>query len=259
MTKPSNLLFTLLAVTHTFLLFALAACNLPQSAKPPAMAVEDQAATLVEETLQAEQQPVTLPSPQATPTLAVTETPQPTITPTYSLPVLVVSEDTNCRAGPGQDYEIIAVIRSGKQVEVVGHSTNGNYWIVKEAAGNPCWLWGEYATPSGSIHTVPSMTPPPTTTPGLPAAPSNLRYNFVCAYNGIGSDVTTSLEWNDKARDEKGYRIYRDGAFIAELPANSTSFVETAAIPLGAQVTYSVEAFNDTGASARATISFTCQ
>ncbi len=242
-----------------FAILALTACNLPQASPVPPL--EAQAATLVAATLHAQAMMATPATSQPLSTPPATETPTPTatITPTYATPLLKVSEDTNCRSGPGQDYEIVTVIKAGTQVEILGRPPAGNYWVVRNPAGsNPCWLWGEYATPSGSIHTVPSVTPPPTATPGLPAAPTNLRYNFICAYNGVGTDVTTTLEWNDNARNEKGYRIYRNGTFAAELPPNTTTFAETAAIPLGATMTYSVEAFNDTGPSSRATISFVC-
>jgi uncharacterized protein YraI len=249
-----------LARVLTFLaLLMLTGCNLPQASPVPPL--EAQAATLVAATLNARTMMATPTAAQSMPTLAPTATlpPTATITPTYATPLLKISEDTNCRTGPGQDYEIVTVIKAGKQVEIIGRPPTGNYWVVKNPANsNPCWVWGEYATPSGSIHILPSITPPPTATPGLPAAPSNLRYEFNCAYNGVGTDVTTTLEWNDNARNEKGYRVYRNGSFAIELPPNSTTFAETAAIPLGATMTYSVEAFNDTGPSARASISFTC-
>lgn len=239
------------------LALALTACNLPQPSPLPSL--EDQAATLVAATLQSQPQ-APPPTLQTTPTPVATETPTATITPTYSLPLLVVSKDTNCRTGPGQDYEILTVIRADKQVEILGRPPSGNYWVVKNPAdGTPCWLWGEYATPSGSLHLLPSITPPPTATAGLPAAPTNLRYNFICAYNGVGTNITTTLEWNDNARNEKGYRIYRNGTFVVELPPGSTAFAEVVAVPLGARMTYSVEAFNDTGPSPQASISFTCQ
>lgn len=252
--KPT---YTQLIFVLTLTALLLAACNMPQEPQEPA--VEEQVATLAAATLDAQLSAVP-PTPQASPTLAMTETPEATITPTYSLPLLTVNEDTNCRSGPGQDFEIVTVLRTGKQAEILGRSTSGNYWVIKNPdSGNPCWIWGEYAVASGSFQTLPSMTPPPTAAPSLPAAPSNLRYTFSCAYNGTGSDVTTALEWNDNARNEKGYRIYQGGKFVVELPANSTYYTEVTAIALGAKVTYSVEAFNDTGPSPQASISFSCQ
>lgn len=259
-------------IKHLITLFfimalVISACNLPD---PPqeGLSIEDQAATLVAQTLQAAQAPSQVsilpitPGPQVTPSLAATGTVTTTvtITPTYSLPQLTIIEDTNCRTGPGQDYEIVVVLKAGNKTEILGRSTSGNYWVVKNpSGGSPCWIWGEYSTTSGSTHLLPSMTPPPTATLHPAAAPSNLKYNFSCVYNGAGLDVTTALEWSDNARNEKGYRIYRNGTNVIELPANATSYTETAAIDLGQTVSYSVEAFNDTGPSGQAKISFTCQ
>ncbi len=247
------------ALTCTLLCLLAAACSLPGDTQASPTVDQSQIATFAAATLDAQLSAVP-PTPQATPTLVMTGTPTATITPTYSLPMLTVNEDTNCRTGPGQDFEVVTVFRAGKQAEILGRSTSGDYWIVKNPEnGAPCWIWGEYVAVSGSLHLLPSMTPPPTATQSPPEAPSNLTYTFSCTYNGVGTDVTTSLEWNDNARNEKGYRIYRNGVYVIELPPDSTSYYETAAIDLGGTVSYGVEAFNDTGPSPQASFSFTCQ
>src|SRR5690349_12607286 len=95
------------------LISAMLACNMPGTA--PSISVNDQAATSIAMTFQAGTQSVInipatgtstltpLPTVFLTATSAVTAT----ITPTYSTPMLMVIEQTNCREGPGQDYPIL--------------------------------------------------------------------------------------------------------------------------------------------------------
>ena len=96
------------------LLFAMLACSLPATA--PSLTVDQQAATAVAATLTA--QPGSESESTATVTARVTSTVTaagstatgavtPTITPTYSTPMLTVLQQTNCREGPGQDYQVI--------------------------------------------------------------------------------------------------------------------------------------------------------
>ena len=100
---------------YTFLsiiLITVLACNMPGAA--PTLSVDDQAATIIAATLQAGARngtdvPITATFstvPQITATVA-TIGPTPTITPTYSVPMLTLREQTNCRNGPGQSYDIL--------------------------------------------------------------------------------------------------------------------------------------------------------
>jgi hypothetical protein len=84
--------------------------------------------------------------------------------------------------------------------------------------------------------------------PDPPAAPMRLRAERVC--NGKIYRIT--LNWIDAADNETGYRVYRDGVLIDTLPADSTSYVDNP--PFGGPYTYAVEAFNDGGSSAQATV-----
>ena len=54
------------------------------------------------------------------------------------------------------------------------------------------------------------------------------------------------------ANNESGYKVYRDGVLLATLPANSTSFVDKP--PSGGPYTYEVVAFNEGGASPKASV-----
>jgi len=79
-----------------------------------------------------------------------------------------VSENTNCRNGPGKTYDYLGALMAGESAEVVGQSTDGLYWIIKnpDRAGE-CWLWGQYASVTGPTVALPKFTPPPTPTPAF--------------------------------------------------------------------------------------------
>ena len=246
-----------------FLCFLLAACNMPTSDSDDEL--NNQAATIIAMTLATQSSAVTSTptrenTPLPSPTLAKTGTPTPTITPTYSVPMLKVNEPTNCRTGPGQSFDVLFTLLSGASVEIVGRYPTDNYWVVKvQGMDEPCWIWGEYSTTSGSYWVVPSVTPPPTEAPRPANQPSNLQYSYNCTFNGVNSDVAVTLTWSDQSNDELGYRVFRNNAQVAELPANSKTYSETVAVDATQKNTYGVSAYNAAGESGRATISFSCQ
>lgn len=244
-------------VLFILFIFFLAACNFPTA---PTITLEEQAFTVVAGTLTAQAPRETPVNIKATPAISRTPsqtgTPTPTITPTYSTPLLKVNESTNCRSGPGQSFEILTVLNTGATVEILGRYPQDNYWVIKNPEGGICWIWGEYSTASGSHWTVPSMTPPPPPTQTLPEPPRNFTYAFYCTLAG---EVTTDLTWTDRANNEQGYRIYRNGNLVAELPANSSAYSETIPINIGDTLSYGVASYNNAGSSAQATISFSCQ
>lgn len=76
------------------------------------------------------------------------------------------------------------------------------------------------------------------------AAPGDLRYSYDCS----SGSVNITLNWIDKADNEAGYRVFRDGAKLADLPAGSTSYNDIA--PASGSYQYTVAAFNTGGESA---------
>lgn len=176
-------------------------------------------------------------------------------TPTLHVPAMLgVGDVTNCRSGPGRDYERIVQIQPGQQVEIIGHFPP-NYWVVNTQAGL-CWIAAEFSTPTGNYHTVPTVTAPPTPegiAPKAPTFPKN-GWTYFC-YAGL-ADIT--LRWNDKANNETGYRILRNGEAAAELPANSTYFAETINLAAGQSVGYQVQAYNPSGVSNSVVATMAC-
>ena len=174
-------------------IIGLPACNLLGTGDM-GLSVEERAQTSVAETLavafdvqtivagtlaaagngDGEPEATPVPEPTHTATLQATITPTPTIilTPTPDKPVVSVSVNTNCRQGPGLQYEIVGSLAVGEQAEVVGVAETGNYWVIRNPRrAGECWLWGQYATVVGQISGLPRRTPPPTPTPSFTPTP----------------------------------------------------------------------------------------
>jgi hypothetical protein len=160
--------------------------------------------------------------------------------------MLSVGDVTNCRSGPDPDYDRVVQLVPGQQVEIVGSLPPG-YWLVNTQQGN-CWIAAEFSTPVGNYVTVPIVTAPPTPDGDAPVTPTFRQngWSYFC-YGAGQADIT--LNWNDKADNETGYRILRNGEAVAELPANSTTFAETIELASGQSVSYQIQAYNLLGVS----------
>lgn len=249
-----------IALPVFILVFAMTACNLPSAKQAPPPSDVQTAAALTVEALLAPSatstvkpaSPVVMPD-TSTPTIG----PTGTITPTYSVPMLKVLEQTNCREGPGQDYEVVYTYLSWKELAIVGAYPQENYWLVKsaESSTGECWLWGGYVEVRGSYWVVPSVTPPPTATIPPPKAPS-IKWDYFCSY--ATNQIDVKLTWTDVASNETGYRVIRNGQRVVELPANSNSFSEAIPLVIGEETIYQIEVYNVTGSTISNPISFTC-
>lgn len=224
----------------------ISSCNLPgRGATQPEISTA--AALTVQAAINDSENKTPLASPVATNAVG--------ITPTFSEPRASVGEVTNCRSGPGTNYERVTQLLPNESVEIIGFFPP-NYWIVSTNAGE-CWLSGEFATPSGSFTTVPTVTAPATQTNGdleKPTFPNN-GWSYSC-YGPGKADIT--LTWNDKSATETGYRILRNSEVITELAANATNFAETIDLDSGESVRYIVRAYNSSGESDSDTVNITC-
>lgn len=256
------------ALFFIVLSLAVSACNLPSSTPAPAgSSGDEQVGTGVAQTMESleAQPPTETKAPTNTPTkspptLTATATSTATPTPTYALPILSFEGDTNCRSGPGLNYEIIGTYIEGEKAEILGKHPSENFWVVKSPYGEgDCWVVGDYASASGSYLVVPTMTPPPTNTPSPPTAPTLQEYNYACNWDGSNTNMTMTMTWNDWANNESGYRIYRNGVLIIDLGTNTTTYVDIVVVNLTQTVTYAIEAYNSSGVSGQATFSASCQ
>ncbi len=112
-----------------------------------------------------------LPGETETPEITFTPslTPTQTLTPTPEVAKVYVSKNTNCRTGQGTYFQWLVTLLAGEEAEAVGVDTSGDYWYIRrpDQPTGFCWLWGEYATPTGPYQLLPVYTPIPTPTPGL--------------------------------------------------------------------------------------------
>lgn len=239
------------------------ACNMPFEQVPPPDAIQTAAAL----TLQAVLTPSLTSSP---PTLAVTITSSPrvtrttspvsspttTITPTFSVPIATVRESTNCRTGPGEEYDVVVTYLTGKELEIAGRYDPGNFWLVKsnESPTGTCWLWGQFVDVAGSYWAVSSVTPPPTATARPPRAPGIVAWEFFCSDGNLNFTVT----WADNANNETGYRVFRNGEQIVELPADTTTYSDTFAVPSDTRVEYYVQVYSPVGSANSSTMPMSC-
>ena len=251
------------------LLLVTLACNLNQATPTPNGNI---VATSVALTIEAGgQAPPTIglpsPLPSMTPAIPPTMTFTPTVSlsPTPSVPMASVSEDTNCRTGPGKVYDYIGALVVGEKAEVVGKNTASDYWIIKNPDRNGnCWLWGYYATVVGNTDKLQEFIVPPTPTPTIPLAPEKLvvtkKENVVSAPPNCTADLT--LTWDDKSDNEGGFNLYQDAVKIASYESSSGTSQLSVVISITALDTIPFElgitAFNVTGESARAVVQVVC-
>ena len=92
-------------------------------------------------------------------TVTPTQTPSATafFTVTSSVPQIRVSVPTNCRVGPGKVYDLVGALLVGEVAQVIARDPTGNYFYIPnpDSPGDYCWVWGEYATISGSLAGIP--------------------------------------------------------------------------------------------------------
>jgi hypothetical protein len=244
------------------LVLAMLACNVPGVVEPAL--VGDQTVTVTAVTAQEPTRDSNVVSPTVTVSVTpnITATPNgslsATITPTYSVPMLIVQEPTNCRTGPGEEYKVVFTYLAGKELEIVGRYEPGNFWLVKssESSEGTCWLWGQYVEVTGSYWVVPSVTPPPTATNPPPRAPAIERYEFLCS--SVTGKMEITIIWVDRSNNETGYRIIRNGELAADLPADSTTYTDSVDLTAGQSASYRIEVFNASGSESSSTINVTC-
>jgi hypothetical protein len=206
-----------------------------------------------------------------------------------------VSTATNCRTGPGPNYDLVLVFQPGATVPVVAKYSPANYWIITTPTGGTCWLWGAYATVQGNTSTLAVMAPPaapptqvavsnpptpkptkpsaaptklaigPIINPGIiqvfafpPAAPSKLTVNTSCQF--ISFPVQQLISRTDSlswtsVSNATGYDVYINGGKFTQ--TTSTSFQISFNLVQGS-TQFGVAAYNSFGSSGTTTASGQC-
>ncbi|MDX1600678.1 MAG: sigma-70 family RNA polymerase sigma factor [Anaerolineales bacterium] len=115
--------------------------------------------------------PTRTPTPSPSPTLTLT----PTITPTPTLgPAMATAlENSNCRAGPSDQFGVVGYLLQGDSAPIDGRSEDDTYWWIERADGSGhCYVWQGLVETSGDVESVPYVDDPPTPTPADQGPPS---------------------------------------------------------------------------------------
>ena len=205
--------------------------------------------------------------------VVITNTPDPALPPAATTdPALnvataggvtvTVSQNTNCRTGPSQDFKDIFSLGIGQTAEVVGKNTLNNYWIIKipDGSGKTCWLWGKYATVNGDSAALAEAATPTPSGGEKPLAPVITSSNVNCYNAGSGDqDYEVRVNWTDNSNNETKFNIYtspNNEYYSKKADAVTVDFIER--LPAGTTLTVVVVAANASGESAPSVATFVC-
>jgi hypothetical protein len=203
--------FRRVSLTTIVLAMVALACALPAISLQDPSAVSTSAAqtvmvgviqTVSSTTLVAAAEEVTFTAIPELPTFTPTASPTQTLTATSTLiftpeaPQISVSVPTNCRNGPGKVYRMVGALLVGEVAQVYGRDPTGDYWYIRnpDSGSDFCWVWGQYATVTGSTIFLPVYTPPPTPTPTYTPVPTftvAVNPDFDVSYTGLD----TCVDW----------------------------------------------------------------
>ena len=190
------------------------------------------AQTAIVETIAAIQTQTT-PTTQPTSTVELpTETLAPTLTAeptgTSTVPMISVTVATNCRIGPGTEYERVGMLLVGQSTEIVGRDPFGQYWYVRNPSfGTPyCWLSAKYAIITGNPFSLP-----------LQPVAGEQGANFEAEYRGQGKcsgEFWSNIELRNPSRGTfKSMNIVitdQDTGDVRSYTGNEFSFQDGCAI-----------------------------
>jgi len=233
-----------LILASALILFSSACGTTAKTPQP--LTVNQAASTLVALTDQAATQSAHLSTPTLSP---------PTSTPTFAKSLLYINDNTQCRTGTSSNFQAVSELNKGITVEMIGKDTSQSAWLIKVPNSTAtCWVLAGDGSPSGDYESLPEVTPQPSTQK-LPGTPAFVGWPWFCTYsNGVMYKATVNLSWIDPANDANGFRVYRQGTQIADLPAKTTSIVDTVEVVTGTDLSYGIAAYNDAGMSPQRTI-----
>ena len=194
---------------------------------------------------------------------ATTPPPSPTIQPssTPPPPSLLVGAAVSCFNGPDEAFGLVANLEAGDEVELVGQSEG--FWVVRTDSGSVCWVPDQGVIPQGDLAGVPDVEPPPVPTPAPPTAPRNLEALVVACTTDKSVEPSViinqfHLYWQDLSDNEDGFRVYRDGNLVAELPPDKTEVVDEVVAKNYRTHYYYVVAYNAVGEAKSEGIGIAC-
>jgi hypothetical protein len=264
--------------------FALAACNLGATPPQDGSALATSAAQTIEAVLTSEARtplasstpPIGGPGPNTTPAASPTQAceEKSTITTWTRDEITYDKTEVDKRLAPGKNFVMSWIVQntgscvwddgyklifeSGERLTVAdnfpvmpkGYTVHSGESLTITIQMTAPSAPGEYESTFSLVNadnknvlTVGVLTNVGTPSSSKLPAPGDLRYAYDCS----GGVTRITLTWQDKADSEEGYRIYRDGDKLTDLPAGTTTYDDIAPAPGSYQ--YSVAAFNASGES----------
>jgi len=166
--------------------------------------------------------------PVETPSL--TPSPTATITPEPEVLTAVIKNNTNCRLGPKDVFELIHIFGAGDKVDLLGKNQNESFWFVKDQneKGYSCWLWNEYATTEGDTDLLPVFTPPPEPPPIM---------NFAVVYKSTteGTVVAVYVRNSGNVALQSFSATFNDTITAESLVISGNKFGNAAKVSVGNQ------------------------
>jgi len=143
--------------------FILSACNLPDnSGTAEVSSPTEQPATNAPATTELTVTQTEVVVTQ-TPTSTATEAPlpEPSATATVEIPIAEVVRESNCRAGPAGNYELVTTYQVGQKLEIVAKDLGGGYWFIRnpEKSEEQCYLLAQNIKIAGDTSALPKITP----------------------------------------------------------------------------------------------------
>ena len=106
--------------------------------------------------------------PTETPTVTPTETLtlEPSVTATLEIPKAEVNHQSNCRVGPGGNYDRVAIYEIGQKLDVIAQDLGNGFLFVKnpDKPEEQCYLLANNITVTGDVSALPKYTPQPSPT-----------------------------------------------------------------------------------------------
>ena len=148
---------------------------------------------------------VAAPTGTATP---IPPTAPPTVAPTATAqqkPRVVAADAANVRAGPGTNYPAVGKLTPGKEMDIIGRNTSGDWWRIAWEGFPQAWVAGLVVNVLGPIDTVavaadvpppPTSPPAPPTVPPAPTSPPKPAVDFVIKAFRLRSVGENSQECN---------------------------------------------------------------
>jgi len=79
------------------------------------------------------------------------------------VPTISARENTNCRLGPSQAYDILGYLLTSQESVVAGRNPESTWWYIENPAkaGAFCWVWGGTTSVQGETSALEVVEPPP--------------------------------------------------------------------------------------------------